>query len=102
MNAKTNEDKKLIGNKRKRFRPINNPPKKNDKFKEEKNVEADFGLSKELINQNVNIIIESNLNRILLNKDNLNVQKSQKRENNKIKSVSENNTAKIKNPEKKK
>ena len=105
MNENTNEDKKLIGNKRKRLQPIKNPPKRNEnngKFKDGKNDDDILGLSKEVINQNVNIVIENNMNNMLLNKNNLNVEKSQKKESNKIKSFSQKNTEKIKNSKKKK
>ena len=72
----TNEDKKLIGNKRKRLQPIKNPPKRNEnngKFKDGKNDDDILGLSKEVINQNVNIVIENNMNNMLLNKNNLRI-----------------------------
>ena len=105
LNENANEDKKLIGNKRKRLQPIKNPPRKNeknDKFKEGTNLEDNdnFGFPKEAINQSVNIVIENQLlNNMLLNKDNLNGKKSK---NNKIKSISQKNNEKIKNSKRKK
>ena len=105
LNENANEDKKLIGNKRKRLQPIKNPPRKNeknDKFKEGTNLEDNdnFGFPKEAINQSVNIVIENHLlNNMLLNKDNLNGKKSK---NNKIKSISQKNNEKIKNSKRKK
>ena len=105
LNENANEDKKLIGNKRKRLQPIKNPPRKNeknDKFKEGTNLDDNdnFGLPKEAINQSVNIVIENHLlNNMLLNKDNLNGKKSK---NNKIKSISQKNNEKIKNSKRKK
>ena len=105
LNENANEDKKLIGNKRKRLQPIKNPPRKNeknDKFKEGTNLDDNdnFGLPKEAINQSVNIVIENHLlNNMLLNKDNLNGKKSK---NNNIKSISQKNNEKIKNSKRKK